>query len=99
MNLPSGLHEFLDPQCNRAEFIQKYLLDLGLKSTAVVLEGRSHIYVDLPKDCYDSKYKIKTLVAHYDTKVPEQMTTAQGYLRFLMPQSILQKITEFITYA
>ena len=66
MNLPSGLHEFLDPQCNRAEFIQKYLLDLGLKSTAVVLEGRSHIYVDLPKDCYDSKYKIKTLVAHYD---------------------------------
>lgn len=66
MNLPEKFSEFLKPDCDRKEFIQNYLLELGLKSSVVVLEGKNHIYVDFPKEYYDKRYKIKTLVAHYD---------------------------------
>lgn len=69
MNLPSDYAEFLKPDCNRKDFIQNKLLESGIKSSVLVIEGKSHIYVDFPKQHYNPRFKIKTLVAHYD-RVP-----------------------------
>lgn len=69
MNLPDGLYEFVSSDCDRKDFIQKKLLESGIKSSVIVIDGKSHIYVDFPKQHYNPKFKIKTLVAHYD-RVP-----------------------------
>lgn len=66
MNFPGDYSEFLKTDCDRKEFIQRKLLSYGLNSSVIVLDGKMHIYVDFPKSGYSPKYKIKTLVAHYD---------------------------------
>lgn len=69
MNIPSDYIDFLQPDCNRKEFIQNRLLESGIKSSVLVIDGKEHIYVDFESGCYDTRYKLKTLVAHYD-RVP-----------------------------
>jgi hypothetical protein len=59
----------LQPDCNRKEFIQEKLLSYGINSSSIVIDGKSHIYVDFSKNNYNTRFKIKTLVAHYD-RVP-----------------------------
>lgn len=66
MALPSDYLEFLDPGCDRKAFIQKRLLASGINSSVLVIDGKNHIYVDFPTSCYNQRYKIKTLIAHYD---------------------------------
>lgn len=69
MIFPPDFSDFLQLDCNRTEFIQKRLLISGIKSSVLTIEGKNHIYVDFANHCYDSRYKLKTLVAHYD-RVP-----------------------------
>lgn len=66
MKLPSDYIDFLQSGCNRKEFIQNRLLESGIKSSVLVIDGKEHIYVDFPSSCYNNRYKLKTLVAHYD---------------------------------
>lgn len=66
MNLPSDYIDFLQPGCDRKAFIQKRLLDAGIKSSVIVIDGKEHIYVDFASECYNNRFKLKTLVAHYD---------------------------------
>ncbi|MBQ0003007.1 MAG: M28 family peptidase [Treponema sp.] len=72
MTLPDGLYEFVKPDLDRKDFIQKELLKSGIKSSVIIIDGKSHIYVDFPKQHYNPKFKIKTLVAHYD-RVPNTL--------------------------
>jgi len=69
MALPPDFIDFLQPDCNRKEFIQEKLLSYGINSSSIVINGKSHIYVDFSKNNYNTRFKIKTLVAHYD-RVP-----------------------------
>lgn len=69
MALPPDFIDFLQPDCNRKEFIQEKLLSYGINSSLIVIDGKSHIYVDFSKNNYNTRFKIKTLVAHYD-RVP-----------------------------
>ena len=64
MKLPSDYIDFLQPDCDRKTFIQNRLLESGIKSSVLVIDGKEHIYVDFPSGCYSSRYKLKTLVAH-----------------------------------
>ncbi len=66
MNLPEGYSEFLKSDCDRKKFIQDYLDKNKIRSSVICLNGKNHIYVDFLKQNYDNKYKLKTLVAHYD---------------------------------
>lgn len=66
MALPPDFIDFLQPDCNRKEFIQEKLLSYGINSSSIVIDGKSHIYVDFSKNNYNTRFKIKTLVAHYD---------------------------------
>lgn len=69
MIFPPDFSDFLQLDCNRKEFIQKRLSISGIKSSVLSIEGKNHIYVDFANHCYDFRYKLKTLVAHYD-RVP-----------------------------
>lgn len=66
MKIPPEYNEFLKPDCDRKNFIQNWLLNYGIKSSVLVIDGKNHIYVDFGINGYDSRYRIKNLVAHYD---------------------------------
>lgn len=66
MKLPNGYAEFLKPDCDRKNFIQNWLKKNNINSSVIVLGGKNHIYVDFSSNNYDKRFKIKTLVAHYD---------------------------------
>lgn len=66
----SPFEQFLLPSCNRASFIQNYLAAFGIEAPVIQMEGKNHIYVKFPKHQYNSMFKIKTVIAHYD-RVPD----------------------------
>lgn len=67
MNFASpDFHKFLSFDCDRATFIQEWLLSHGVKTHRLVMSGKNHILIQYSSNNYDLNYKIKTIVAHYD---------------------------------
>ena len=64
--IPPSFEEFIASDCNRAAFIQKQLNAAGLDAPVLQMEGKNHIYVKFPQSQYNSMFKIKTVIAHYD---------------------------------
>lgn len=64
--LSKEFYDFILPQCDRLFFIQNYLFMNGVKSVITPLNKRQHILVQFDKKFYNSKYRTKTLIAHYD---------------------------------
>ena len=71
--IPKEFSQFIELDCNRKEFIQNYLKEHDIDSAVITIEEHGHIYnhilVKFPLSHYDSTYKIKTVIAHYD-RVP-----------------------------
>lgn len=62
--LPAQFNDFLSLKENRSDFIMKYLSDRGLKSSKIVIDGKSHVLVQYDSSFYNSSFRIKTVVAH-----------------------------------
>lgn len=58
--------QFISPDADRGAFIQNYLLERGVQSTVINVDGRRHIYAKFPPSGYSANFRIKTLIAHYD---------------------------------
>lgn len=58
--------QFISPNVDRCAFIQTYLLERGVQSAVINVDGRRHIYAKLPPSGYSAMFRMKTLVAHYD---------------------------------
>ena len=64
--IPSEFSDFISPDCDRASFIQNFLNKAGLDAPILQMEGKNHIYVKFPQSQYNSMFRIKTVIAHYD---------------------------------
>ena len=64
--IPSSFKDFIAPDCDRTAFIQNYLKQAGLEAPVMQMEGKNHIYVKFPQSQYNSMFRIKTVIAHYD---------------------------------
>ena len=64
--IPSEFNDFIAADCDRAAFIQNYLNRAGLEAPVLQMEGKNHIYVKFPQTQYNSMFRIKTVIAHYD---------------------------------
>ena len=64
--IPSSFSDFISSNCDRAAFIQEYLKASGLEAPILQMEGKNHIYVKFPQSQYNSMFRIKTVIAHYD---------------------------------
>jgi hypothetical protein len=62
----SLLTAFLAPDLDRASFIAAWLRANGVPSREVSLAGKRHLVVRFPGEDYDPRFRMKTLVAHYD---------------------------------
>ena len=58
--------QFISPDADRGAFIQNYLLDRGVQSAVINVDGRRHIYAKFSPSGYSANFRIKTLIAHYD---------------------------------
>lgn len=57
---------YIAPGADRASILQQYLLDKGVDSARVVIDGKQHILVQFDSRFYNPQFKIKTVIAHYD---------------------------------
>lgn len=64
--LPVEFSEFIAPRTDRCAFIQKWLDDHGVESAIAQIDGKNHILVQFASGAYDPRFKIKTVIAHYD---------------------------------
>ena len=62
----STFERFLAPGLDRCAFISDWLRDRGIPHTVVELAGKRHIVIRFGNDAYDQRFRMKTLVAHYD---------------------------------
>ena len=72
--IPQEFNQFLKLDCDRKEFIRSYLSRNNIESAVIKIEEHDHVYnhilVKFPITHYDSNYKVKTVIAHYD-RVPK----------------------------
>lgn len=62
----SDFEQFINFSCDRQSFIVEYLSKKNVKTAVIPINERKHIYVVFPTESYDSNFKIKTVIAHYD---------------------------------
>lgn len=64
--LSSEFTTYIAPQTDRCAFIQDWLLKHGVESAVAAIDGKKHILVQFAPNAYDARFKIKTVIAHYD---------------------------------
>ena len=64
--LPPEFAEFLQPNCNRFEYLKSWITKLEIPFTVLPIDSKNHIFINFPKSCYSPLFKTKTLLVHYD---------------------------------
>ena len=64
--LPLEFAGFLEPTCNRFEYLKSWITKLEIPFTVLPIESKNHIFINFPKSCYSPLFKTKTLLVHYD---------------------------------
>lgn len=57
---------FLEPAADRRAFITERLAAQGIPYRTVTLQDKTHIVITYRQAAYNSRFKMKTLIAHYD---------------------------------
>lgn len=63
---PKWFSPFLEPDCDRCSFIQEQLSQSGINSNIIKCGNHNHIFVQFSPSAYNGRFKLKTVVAHYD---------------------------------
>lgn len=64
--LPEEYEKYLAPETDRLSFLRDYLALRGVETSVIPLDGKKHLYVNFPSSSYNPRFKIKTLISHYD---------------------------------
>jgi hypothetical protein len=64
--LPPEFAEFLQPNCNRFEYLKSWISKLEIPFTVLPIDSKNHIFINFPKSCYSPLFKTKTILVHYD---------------------------------
>ena len=66
---PEEFAGFLEPNCNRFEYLKNWLTKSNISFTVLPIESKNHIFINFPKSNYSPLFKTKTILVHYD-RVP-----------------------------
>lgn len=64
--LPQEFRDFIAPNADRCNFICNYLKNNGVNCAIAAIDGKNHILVQFGSEAYNSQFRIKTVIAHYD---------------------------------
>ncbi len=85
---------FLEPAADRRAFITERLAAQGIPYRTVTLQDKTHIVITYRQSAYNSRFKMKTLIAHYDRAAGTQGAndnSAACIQLLLFAQTLLQK--------
>lgn len=66
MFLDESFSAFLEPQCDRKQFIVNHLAKKGIQCNIIPIGESRHILVNFPLTAYNPMFRVKTVLAHYD---------------------------------
>ena len=69
LELPEGFEDYIAPNTDRLAFLQEYLNFRGVQTSVIPIGGKKHLYVNFPLSSFNPRFKIKTIITHYD-RVP-----------------------------
>ncbi|UTC42751.1 M28 family peptidase [Treponema sp. OMZ 857] len=87
---------FLEPAADRCAFITARLAAQGIPYRTVTLQDKTHIVITYRQSAYNPRFKMKTLIAHYDRAAGTQGAndnSAACIQLLLFAQTLLQKRT------
>lgn len=87
---------FLEPAADRRAFITERLAAQGIPYRTVTLQDKTHIVITYRQSAYNPRFKMKTLIAHYDRAAGTQGAndnSAACVQLLLFAQTLLQKRT------
>ena len=87
---------FLEPAADRRAFITERLAAQGIPYHTVTLQDKTHIVITYRQSAYNPRFKMKTLIAHYDRTAGTQGAndnSAACIQLLLFAQTLLQKRT------
>ena len=87
---------FLEPAADRRAFITERLAAQGIPYRTVTLQDKTHIVITYRQSAYNPRFKMKTLIAHYDRAAGTQGAndnSAACIQLLLFAQTLLQKRT------
>ena len=85
---------FLEPAADRRAFITDRLAAQGIPYRTVTLQDKTHIVITYRQSAYNPRFKMKTLIAHYDRAAGTQGAndnSAACIQLLLFAQTLLQK--------
>lgn len=85
---------FLEPAADRCAFITERLAAQGIPYRTVTLQDKTHIVITYRQSAYNPRFKMKTLIAHYDRAAGTQGAndnSAACVQLLLFAQMLLQK--------
>ena len=85
---------FLEPAADRRAFITERLAAQGIPYRTVTLQDKTHIVITYRQSAYNPRFKMKTLIAHYDRAAGTQGAndnSAACIQLLLFAQTLLQK--------
>ena len=85
---------FLEPAADRRAFITERLAAHGIPYRTVALQDKTHIVISYRQSAYNPRFKMKTLIAHYDRAAGTQGAndnSAACIQLLLFAQTLLQK--------
>ena len=85
---------FLEPAADRCAFITERLAAQGIPYRTVTLQDKTHIVITYRQSAYNPRFKMKTLIAHYDRAAGTQGAndnSAACIQLLLFAQTLLQK--------
>jgi len=85
---------FLEPAADRRAFITERLATQGIPYRTVTLQDKTHIVITYRQSAYNPRFKMKTLIAHYDRAAGTQGAndnSAACIQLLLFAQTLLQK--------
>jgi len=85
---------FLEPAADRRAFITERLAAQGIPYRTVNLQDKTHIVITYRQSAYNSRFKMKTLIAHYDRAAGTQGAndnSAACVQLLLFAKALLQK--------
>ncbi|NLK45790.1 MAG: M28 family peptidase [Treponema sp.] len=64
--IPPEFFEFIADNVDRCSFLINWLKDHDIQCTLVPIDDSKHIYINFPSKCYDPRFRVKTILVHYD---------------------------------
>ncbi len=94
--LPPEFADFIAEKVDRGAFLVNWLKQHDIQCTIVPIDSSKHIYINFPSQCYDPRFRVKTILIHYD-RAPNSPGANDNSAAVFEVLSFLERLKKFKT--